>query len=164
MYSSHMLTTLSLLSLPFSILAAPAPVLYKITAGSIKPRQGIPQTREEVIAGDSYVITKDFGLTVWGVNPGNIPIECKGPAFYDLNKPLERFPAKLDCPADPSGAVFVTVGNDLKVHLDVQWYGDVNTKRELDFDYGLSDGGCWTTDPNGGAGGASWTLSKEMEL
>ncbi|KAL8644043.1 MAG: hypothetical protein Q9226_007968, partial [Calogaya cf. arnoldii] len=108
-----MLTTLSILSLPFSILAAPAlasPIIYKITAGSIKPGQ----TPQQLINSESQLITKDFSLIIHGVNPGNIPIECKGPASRDNSKLSERFPAKLDCPADPSGDVWVTVGNDLK--------------------------------------------------
>lgn len=122
MPSSYLLTTLSLLSLPLSILAAPVtltnlPTLYQITAGSVTPGAWIEDS------DDTSHATKAYSLTIRGVNAGNIDIQCSGDAtitYHNRENP-PRVDAKLDCPADPNGNVWINVGNDQDMDVSVQW-------------------------------------------
>ncbi|KAL8895814.1 MAG: hypothetical protein Q9192_003425 [Flavoplaca navasiana] len=122
MPSSYLLTTLSLLSLPLSILAAPVtltnlPTLYQITADSITPG-GFTDNSD----GTSRA-TKSYSLTIRGVNEGNFDIQCSGDATvtYHNGEHPPRVDAKLDCPADQNGNVWINVGNDLDMDVSVQW-------------------------------------------
>ncbi|KAL8865095.1 MAG: hypothetical protein Q9174_007073, partial [Haloplaca sp. 1 TL-2023] len=133
MHSLPLLTTISLLSLPLSILAVPLPQtdfvpapgsLYILTAGSISLTPDVSM--------------RDFSLTIQGVEDGNVGIECTGqvmvprtadsdsngqdPSSVSPATPVgEALPSKLACPADPNGTVFVTHGGGLNFKLTVQW-------------------------------------------
>ncbi|KAL8748364.1 MAG: hypothetical protein Q9199_008215 [Rusavskia elegans] len=116
MYSSHVLTTLSLLSLPLSILAAPAPTLptlYKITAASVAHKQAV--------VPEGPVINRDLSFTVHGVNPGNFDIVCAGSASVPWKANTKPVSVQLVCPQDQAGVVKVTVGVDQEIAVSVQW-------------------------------------------
>lgn len=54
---------------------------------------------------------------------GNFDIQCSGDATvtYRNGEDPPRVDAKLDCPADLNGNVWINVGNDQDVDVSVQW-------------------------------------------
>lgn len=136
------MTTPSILSLPFSILAALAPTrddltprhappqtLYRITTAFIRLTRGVDYSKRGY-PKDTFV-TQDYNLTIHDVNPGNVDISCIGTLSWDLaikynpDVPFDpRGPKslKLDCPQDDAGNVTVTTKPSRgDIYLSVQW-------------------------------------------
>ncbi|KAL8668346.1 MAG: hypothetical protein Q9168_007025 [Polycauliona sp. 1 TL-2023] len=117
MYPSNSIftTTLTIVSLPFSILAAPTPdALYIITAGTITPNGYTPTST-----------TKNFSLTIRGTQDGALDIVCAGDARIDQDTtkaldPRVSVSAQLPC-SDPNGNVIIVSGNDQNVFVRVWW-------------------------------------------
>ncbi|KAL8903748.1 MAG: hypothetical protein Q9171_007291 [Xanthocarpia ochracea] len=115
MYTSQLLTTLSLLTLPLTILSAPAPApaiaprdkaQYWVTNAQVFRTEGKPEEKK---------IDKLFAVTVKGVNEGALEIKCTGSIHFSPDNP--KTSAVLECPQDPN--VRVEVASDLSTAFDI---------------------------------------------
>ncbi|KAI4273957.1 MAG: hypothetical protein L6R38_006220 [Xanthoria sp. 2 TBL-2021] len=123
MYPSQLLTTLSLFTLPLTILSAPAPVpaaqlelpkgpaVYYIQNTKSTSRGG----RLILLETSGHWIVKDFTITVKGDTPGAVERRCTGTLTWEGSDEdlAKQQTAMLNCAEDPQVKVGVTTSAGL---------------------------------------------------
>lgn len=128
MYPPHLLTTLSLFTLPLTILSAPAPVptaqleLPKLPKGPavyyIHDTQSTSRGGRLISSETSgHWIVKDFTITVKGDTPSAAERRCTGTLTWEGSDEelAKQQTAMLNCTEDPQVKVGVTTSAGLSV-------------------------------------------------
>ena len=105
MYTSQLLTTLSLLTLPLTILSAPASAPAMAPRGTAKYWVTHAQVFRPAGKPEKEKVDRRFALTVKGANEGALEIKCSGTIHILPNNSKQS--AVLECPQDPNVRVEV---------------------------------------------------------